>query len=123
MACEPQSKHRILVHPSVRGGPYTQPGPRRPEAVARALTEPGQDLPMQEAKVTWDSTYHDNKGCLASAIGNSLCGGCARSKAIRDMPPLTHALDCFAASNIAVMTPSVTRSPSPPPRAKFRPHP
>src|SRR3954452_2919437 len=39
-ASEPHSIHRILVHPSVRGGPYTQPCPCWPGTVARALTEP-----------------------------------------------------------------------------------
>src|SRR5215207_3471701 len=40
MACDPHSKHRIFVRPSVRGGPYTQPSPCWPGTVARALTEP-----------------------------------------------------------------------------------
>src|SRR5215203_5341468 len=43
-ACEPHSKHRILAHPSVRGGPIPQPIPQRPGAVARALTEPPDAL-------------------------------------------------------------------------------
>src|SRR5215207_5876683 len=55
MACDPHSKHRIFVRPSVRGGPYTQPSPCWPGTVARALTEPcfgaiGEELALREVK-------------------------------------------------------------------------
>ena len=39
-ASGPHSKHRIRVRPLRERRPYTQPSPRRPEALARALTEP-----------------------------------------------------------------------------------
>ena len=40
MASDPHSKHRIFARPLRERRPYNQPSPRRPEAVARALTEP-----------------------------------------------------------------------------------
>src|SRR3954468_5118632 len=44
-ACEPHSKHRIFVRPSVRGEPYIQLRTRVSQgAVARALTEPSGPL-------------------------------------------------------------------------------
>src|SRR5215213_5237649 len=39
-ASDPHSKHRILVRPLRERRPYTQSSPCRPEAPARALTEP-----------------------------------------------------------------------------------
>src|SRR5215217_3091014 len=49
-ASDPHSKHRIRVHPSVRGGPHTQPSPRRPGVVARARTEPSEDAYKRAAQ-------------------------------------------------------------------------
>src|SRR4051794_24979913 len=56
------------VHPSVRGGPYTQPSPCRLEALARALTEPeGSAGPSRSPKRDYGAVC-----CTASRSGQRI---------------------------------------------------